>query len=164
MANKDIQWHHGISDDAFKMIGEVIVQWSAAESYVANSLNFLFQIRDEALRREASSWAFSKKLDFLAKVPPNHSQRELVDEIVGNGRKWIVERNCVAHSLAMVDIDGQPFLAGPKNKGRVDLSSLQVYLEHARRFSKLSLKLYMALAAPWTVETAWLAEEGNSSG
>ena len=86
-----------------------------------------------------------------------------MDEIVGNGRKWIVERNCVAHSLAMVDVDGQPFLAGPKNTGSVDLSSLQLYLDHARRVCSLSRKLNMVLAAPWTVETAWFTGEGDSS-
>ena len=72
MANKDIQWHHGINDDTIKMIGEVIVQWSGTESFVANALNFLFQIGDDAMRREISSWSLSKKLDFLAKVPRDH--------------------------------------------------------------------------------------------
>ena len=155
MANNGIQWHHGISDDVLKKIGEVIVQWSAADSFVANSLNYLFHVGEEALRREICAWSMSKKLHLLRESPRHHPQRKLVDEVCRRGLACIGERNRVAHSLATLDVDGQPFLEGPKDRHRVEPASIQVYLDHARQVCNLALVLNMALAAPWTVKTAW---------
>ena len=156
-----MQWHHGINDDDLRKIGEVLVYWSATDSFVANALNFLFNINDETLRLEIGTWNINKKFHLLQKSPSNHPQRELVDKICQHGLEWIQERNRVAHGLALL-VDDQVFLEEPKRRARVGLSSLHTYLDHAQQVCNLALKLNTVLAAPWVGDASWFSEDSNS--
>ncbi|MYE42476.1 MAG: hypothetical protein F4X79_00410 [Acidobacteria bacterium] len=153
---KGLEWSHGISENELKTMGEIVLQWSAADCFIGNSLNFMFQVTDETMRRETCAWSLRKKLQFLANVPTTNPHHTLVTEIRRHGLACLGERNRVAHSYALRGSgDGHAFLEAPQKGRRTELSSLQHYAENARRVCGLALKLNAALAAPWIVDAAW---------
>ena len=80
MSDDGFGWSHGISENDLKKMGEIVLQWSAADFFIGNSLTFMFDVTDESVRREICSWSLSKKLRFLGNVPTDHPRHELVAE------------------------------------------------------------------------------------
>ena len=78
MSDDGFGWSHGISENDLKKMGEIVLQWSAADFFIGNSLTFMFDVTDESVRREICSWSLSKKLGFLGNVPTDHPRHELV--------------------------------------------------------------------------------------
>ena len=158
MSDDGFGWSHGISENDLKKMGEIVLQWSAADFFIGNSLTFMFDVTDESVRREICSWSLSKKLRFLGNVPTDHPRHELVAEVRRHGLACLGERNRVAHSYALSgSSDGRASLEAPKKNDRTELSSLQNYVDNARRICGLALKLNAALAAPWIVDATWFA-------
>ncbi len=158
MSDDGFEWSHGISESDLRKMGEIVLQWSAADFFIGNSLNFMFDVTDESMRREICSWSLGKKLHFLGNVADAHPRHELVVEIRRHGLACLAERNLVAHSYALVSSrDGRALLEAPKKNDRTELPSLDNYLDNARRIRGLALKLNAALAAPWIVDAAWFA-------
>ena len=115
MSDDGFGWSHGISENDLKKMGEIVLQWSAADFSIGNSLTFMFDVTDESVRREICSWSLSKKLRFLGNVPTDHPRHELVAEIRRHGLACLGERNRVAHSYALSgSSDGRASLEAPK--------------------------------------------------
>lgn len=154
MSDDGFEWSHGLSENDLKKMGEIVLQWSAADFFIGNSLNFMFGVEDESMRREIRSWSLGKKLRFLKNVADAHPRHALVAKIRRLGLECLPERNRVAHSYALaVAGDQRASLEAPKKKDRTELSSLQNCVENARRICGLALKLNAALAAPWAVDS-----------
>ena len=140
MSDDGFGWSHGISENDLKKMGEIVLQWSAADFFIGNSLTFMFDVTNESVRREICSWSLSKKLRFLGNVPTDHPRHELVAEIRRHGLACLGERNRVAHSYALSgSSDGRASLEAPKKNDRTELSSLQNYVDNARRICGLAL-------------------------
>ena len=118
MSDDGFGWSHGISENDLKKMGEIVLQWSAADFFIGNSLTFMFDVTDESVRREICSWSLSKKLRFLGNVPTDHPRHELVAEIRRHGLACLGERNRVAHSYALSgSSDGRASTVLTSNKG-----------------------------------------------
>jgi hypothetical protein len=119
------------TDELFRGIGEVVVQFQQIEHWVADVLASLLQLRhEEDTHRVTAAMSYGQKVDLMCDLYPArcNPQWPAVDmQITRNGLKAAEEfRNSVVHSLWHVDgVESQWMRtkANLRSKGRLKVST-----------------------------------------